>query len=123
MKRFPSVRKNSEFQRVYKHGKSLANAFLVMYVAENGLEYNRLGVSCSKKIGNSVVRHTMARKLREIFRLNKQASVTGSDIILVVRKRAAYATYQELEKAYLELCGRHHKKSELKRKVPESTES
>ena len=59
MKNFPSLRSNADFQRVYKNGKSYANKTLVMYVYVNNLDYNRIGISVSKKNGNSVVRHTL----------------------------------------------------------------
>ena len=55
MKRFPSVRKNREFQDIYKHGTSYANRLLVMYVMESGEDGNRIGISVSKKVGNSIV--------------------------------------------------------------------
>lgn len=109
MKRFPSIKKNTDFQKAYQAGKSFAARELVMYVRENELGYNRLGVSCSKKVGNSVVRHTLTRKCREIFRLNSNRLVTqGADIILVVRRGADSVTYNKLEGAFLYLCGRHH---------------
>ncbi len=114
MRKFPSIQKNSDFQKIYHDGRSYANRLLVMYVKRQDQEGNRLGVSCSKKIGNSVVRHTMVRKLREIFRLNNEKLNSGLDIIVVVRKNADAATYQELENAYLELCSRHHIISESK---------
>ena len=49
MKRFPSIKKNSDFQNIYRNGKSYANRLLVMYVMRNGEESNRLGISVSKK--------------------------------------------------------------------------
>ena len=107
MKRFPSIKSNVDFQRGYKRGRSFANTCFVMYVAENSLDYSRLGVSCSKKVGNSVVRHGISRKLREIFRLHKEIEL-GKDIILVVRQSAKDRSYFDFEKAYLELCSRHH---------------
>lgn len=107
MKRFPSVKKSADYQRAYQRGKSRANACLAVYVFLNGMEGNRLGISCSKKIGNSVVRHGLARKLREIFRRNKNLK-QGLDIIVVVRKASASADYRKIERAYLELCSRHH---------------
>ena len=60
-----SLKKNQDFQSVYRNGKSYANRLLVMYVLENNLDKNRLGISVSKKVGNSVVRHhvTSQRKL------------------------------------------------------------
>ena len=108
MKRFPSVKKNSDFQRAYQTGRSYASSALVMYVCENGWRHNRLGVSCSKKIGNSVVRHTFARKMREIFRLNYFRVKQGLDIIIVIRGKANYCTYQQIEQQYLNLLNRHH---------------
>lgn len=114
MRKFPSIKKNSEFQEIYHEARSYANRYLVMYVKKENREGKRLGISCSKKIGNSVVRHTMARKFREIFRLNQELLEDGLDIIVVVRKNAEKARYQELEKSYLELCGRHHIMKESK---------
>ena len=68
MKRFNSIKKNSEFQKVYKTGKSYANKLLVMYVkrVDDGKE-PRIGISVSKKVGNSVVRHHVTRLVRESY--------------------------------------------------------
>ena len=60
-KNYDSLKKNSDFQNVYVKGKSKANRYLVMYVAQNNLSINRLGISVSKKVGNSVVRHHLTR--------------------------------------------------------------
>ena len=69
MKFSESLKKNNDFQIVYKSGRSYANKYLVMYVKENGLDKNRLGISVSKKVGNSVVRHHLTRLIRESYRL------------------------------------------------------
>ena len=45
-----SLKKNKDFQEVYKTGKSFANRYLVMYVKENESQKNRLGISVSKKV-------------------------------------------------------------------------
>ena len=108
MKRFPSVRKNSEFQKIYKSGTSYANRLLVMYVAESGEDRNRIGISVSKKVGNSVVRHHITRLIREIFRLNDHRLKTGLNIIVVARVAAKTSEYKDLEGAYMHLCGLHH---------------
>lgn len=108
MKRFPSVKKNSEFQVTYRNGTSYANRLLVMYVMKTGEEENRIGISVSKKVGNSVVRHHITRLLREIFRLNNYRIKTGLNIILVARVAAGQSDYKHLEGAYLHLCGLHH---------------
>lgn len=108
MKRFPSVRKNSEFQYIYKNGTSYANRLLVMYVVKSGEEGNRIGISVSKKVGNSIVRHHITRLIREIFRLNNHRLKTGLNIIVVARVAAKNSDYRDLEGAYVHLCGLHH---------------
>ena len=90
MKRFPSIKKNSDFQNIYRNGKSYANRLLVMYVMRNGEESNQLGISVSKKVGNSVVRHHIARLMREIFRLNNEKIETGLNIIVVARFKGTW---------------------------------
>ena len=43
-----SLKKNQDFQKVYRKGTSQANRYLVMYVLKNGHMENRLGISVSK---------------------------------------------------------------------------
>ena len=114
MKRFSSIKKNRDFQKIYDTGKSYANRQLVMYVSENFSEDTRIGISVSKKVGNSVVRHHMTRLLREVFRLNKQNIRRGLDIIVVVRVAAKTSDYKQLEGAFLHLCGLHNIELESK---------
>ena len=97
MKRFPSIKKNSDFQKVYKTGKSYANRLLVMYVEKTGEPETRIGISVSKKVGNSVVRHHICRLVREIFRLNKHRIQTGLNIVVVARPAAKNSDYHQLE--------------------------
>ena len=79
-----------------------------MYVMESGEDGNRIGISVSKKVGNSIVRHHITRLLREIFRLNNSRIKTGLNIIVVARVAAKKSDYKDLEGAYLHLCGLHH---------------
>ena len=108
MKRFHSIKKNHEFQRVYRAGRSFANRLLVMYVADGDGEGTRIGISASKKVGNSVVRHRIARLVRESFRLNETKVRRGLDIVVVARAAAKEADFKKIESAYLHLCGLHN---------------
>lgn len=114
MKRFPSIKKNREFQSIYRGGTSHANRLLVMYVTENEQGVNRIGISVSKKVGNSVVRHHITRLIREIFRLNNDRIKAGVNIIVVARPAAKNSDSRHLESAYLHLCGLHNIKKESK---------
>ena len=107
MRRFPSIKKNEDFKLVYRQGRSYANRLLVMYVRKNGLEINRLGVSASKKIGNSIIRHRIVRLMREVFRLHATDMKTGYDIVVVARTADAAAGYDRAEEAFVHLAGRH----------------
>ena len=96
--------KNKDFQIVYKNGKSYANKYLVMYLLNNNKEESRLGISVSKKVGNSVVRHRVTRLIREAYRLNKEKFLNGYDIVVIARTSANGKTYQEIESALLHLA-------------------
>ena len=103
-----SLKKNCDFQYVYKNGKSYANRYLVMYVLENNTDGNRLGISVSKKVGNSVVRHRVTRLIRESYRLHENIFNSGLDIVVVARNNASSAGYAEVESALLHLGKLHH---------------
>ena len=107
MKYSESLKKNRDFQQVYKRGTSKANRYLVMYVLPNQHMMNRLGISVSKKVGNSVVRHRLTRLIRESYRLNEAEFENSLDIVVVARPQAKYRTYQEIESALMHLAGKH----------------
>ena len=108
MKFSESLKKNHQFQFVYKYGKSYANKYLVMYIKANGTDKNRIGISVSKKVGNSVVRHRVTRLIRESYRLHEAVFNSGLDIVIVARASAASVGYEEIEKALLHLGKLHH---------------
>lgn len=114
MKRFPSIKKNADFQIVYKRGTSYANRLLVMYVYRREGEETRIGISVSKKVGNSVVRHHVTRLIRESFRLNRARLGSGLDIVVVARAAAKDSDYKKMESAYRHLCGLHNIMKESK---------
>ena len=103
-----SLKKNKDFQVVYRKGKSYANKYLVMYVLENNMDINRVGISVSKKVGNSVVRHRMTRLIRESYRLQESTFQRGLDIVVVCRASAKDKSYREIESALLHLAKLHN---------------
>ena len=114
MKYSESLKKNSDFQQVYRHGTSYANRYLVMYVLENQYMKNRLGISVSKKVGNSVVRHRVTRLIRESYRLNELLFKKSLDIVVIARPSAKEKSYQEIESALLHLAKKHEIAGEKK---------
>ena len=103
-----SLKKNYMFQTVYNNGKSYANKYLVMYVLENNQNINRFGISVSKKVGNSVVRHRLTRLIRESYRLHENMFNSGLDIVVIARNSSAsIQKCEEMEKALLHLGKLH----------------
>ncbi len=104
MKFSESLKKNDDFRRVYRKGRSKANQNLVLYVYKNGMDENRLGISVSKKVGNSIVRHHMTRLIREVYRLHEDEFDIGLDLVVVVRNGDKRTKLSEVEPYFLELA-------------------
>ena len=122
MRNINSLKTYRDFGKVYNHRESYANRLLVMYVLPNQMSYSRIGISVSKKVGNSVVRHRMTRLIRESYRLNKEKIKTGYDIVIVARaakKQEHFVPdsqhlqdvrdlkYKDVESAFLHLLRKH----------------
>ena len=99
-----TLKKNSDFRRLYTKGKSAATQYLVVYCRKNRQDHNRTGYTVSTKLGHAVVRNRVRRRLREIVRLNAASMKPGYDLVLVARSRAVEAEYKTLERAYLTAC-------------------
>ncbi len=74
----------------------------------NNTETSRLGISVSKKVGNSVIRHRVKRLIKESYRLHEEMFNSGLDIVIIARVTAKNISYKEIESAVLHL-GRLHK--------------
>lgn len=105
MKSYESLKSN-DFKTVYEGGRSLADRRLVLYTIKNEgrTEKNGLGISVSKKIGNSVVRHRITRLVRESYRLNADRFNSGLDMVVIARRGAAGVGYREIEESLLNLA-------------------
>jgi ribonuclease P protein component len=78
-----------------------------MYVMKNETEKNRIGISVSKKVGNSVVRHRITRLVRESYRLNEDMFNSGLDIVVIARAGARGKNYSEISSAFMHLAKIH----------------
>lgn len=107
MKFTHSLKKNADFRKVYRKGRSKADHFLVLYVLPNDTDINRLGISVSKKVGNSVVRHHLTRLVRESYRLHEDSYRKGYDFVVVLRISSKDAGFHQIEDSLLTLMKYH----------------
>lgn len=99
-----TLKKNSDFRRLYSKGKSAVTPYLVVYCRRNRSDVNRLGYTVSTKLGHAVVRNRVRRRLREIYRLNAPNLKSGYDIIIVARTKCVGAKYSAIEAAFMKAC-------------------
>ncbi|UDB49737.1 ribonuclease P protein component [Bacillus safensis] len=100
MKKRNRLKKNEEFQKVFKKGQSMANRQFVIYQLDqpNQVEL-RLGLSVSKKIGNAVIRNRIKRLIRQVFLEEGHKLKQEKDYIVIARKPASELTFEETKKS------------------------
>ena len=106
MKFTDTLKKNYEFQRLYSKGKSAVTPHLVVYVRKTRKNQNRIGITVSTKLGKAVIRNRVRRRIREIYRLNEEAFIPGTEIVIVARVKAVRASYRQLEQSFMSACGK-----------------
>jgi ribonuclease P protein component len=111
------LRRGADFRRVYERRRSVSNEWLIVYACENGLDYLRLGLSVSRKVGNAVRRNRLRRLYREGFRLSRHQMPSGMDLVLIPR-RPEPPTLEELTDALPRLVRQAARK--LGREAPPS---
>jgi len=98
MKKLYVLVKNRDFQKVYKRGKYAASAFLVVYALNSNTETTKIGITTSKKVGNSVKRNRMRRLIKENIRELYDKLNKGFNIVIVARKSEEYANKEIIGK-------------------------
>ena len=87
MKREDVLRKQSDFDRLRKKGRSFPGKNIILVCLKNEFEFNRKAFLASKKVGNSVARHRAARLMKESLRQIEKEQVIpqGYDLLFIAR--------------------------------------
>ena len=99
MKKPDVLRKQEDFTKLYKKGKSAGSRHLVLLYRQNGLSYNRKAFLASKKVGNSVCRNRARRLMREAFRKTETELPTGYDFLLIARHSILECKCDQVERS------------------------
>jgi ribonuclease P protein component len=102
MKKTFRIRKNAEFQEIFKKGNSVANRQFVVYSFKRADQENfKFGLSVSKKVGNSVTRNQIKRYLRQsLLELSDQIH-KDVEFIIIARKPAATMNFAEIKSSMI----------------------
>ena len=106
MKNISSLKNTSEFREVYVNGKSLANRLLIVYVLKKEGPF-RIGISVSKKVGNSVIRHRVTRLIRESYISVKESLPDGIWMVVVARPACRDKKEEDIESAFVHMIKCH----------------
>ena len=98
-----SIKENRDFSRLYRIGKFYSSDCLILYLKNNKLGFNRLGVTVSKKVGKAVVRNRVRRRIKESYREIEGRILNSYDIIVVARAKAAECDYNKIRSALIYL--------------------
>ena len=107
MKKPEVLRKQEDFTRLYKKGRSSGSRILVLLTRKNGLSYNRKAFLASKKVGNSVCRNRARRLMKEAFRQTEAELPVGYDFLLIARHDILDCKCQQVETALRAACKKH----------------
>lgn len=86
MKFTVKLNSNKDFTSLYKKGRFVAGANCVIYFRKNGKNFNRVGISTSKKIGNAVKRSRARRVIRQAYRETEALFPVGYDLVFTARQ-------------------------------------
>ena len=100
------LRKKSDFDAIYRAGRSVPDRYVVLFLRKNDLPYSRTAFLASKKVGNSVQRNRAKRLMRESYSLNEDKFSAGYDIIFIARNTINGRKLRDVEKSMMNAAAR-----------------
>ncbi len=103
------LKKNKEFGYIFKKGDNQFCKNLAVFFVKTKYFPSKIGFSISAKIGNSVIRHLVKRRLSEIVKSLLPRIDQGYNYIFMARKGIEQLEYKELQKNVeyvLDKCGK-----------------
>lgn len=97
MRTYGKLKRNNDFTKLYRSGRSVKCRSAVILVRKNRIGKTRIGFSVSKKIGNAVHRNRCRRRLKEAVFTYNDRILGGYDIVFI-------AKHSDSELPFVDLC-------------------
>lgn len=94
------------FAEVYERGMRFPGRTMVLWWHPRAAAGLRLGVVAGRKVGGAVQRSRARRRLREVFRRNRNVLVGDGDVVLVARSAVVNAPWDEVVRDFMSLTER-----------------
>lgn len=94
MKAINRIKKSEDFAFAVKKGTAKRNGSFATHIIKNDLNFVRIGVSVSSKLGNAVIRNRIKRQMRAMCYEVINFSLSY-DIVIVAKNDFLNHTYQE----------------------------
>jgi ribonuclease P protein component len=95
------LRKRKDFLHIYRNGTRYRGKNFILVYLSNNLRFSRIAVVASKKVGNALVRNKAKRRLRTLYRMNKNYLKESYDLVFITNARIRQATWKEIQKDFL----------------------
>lgn len=98
MDRLVTLKRNKEFNYVYKRGKAVARPDFTLVYAKSRYGGLRTGFSVSRKVGNSVMRNKARRRMKEALRILLPEVKGNFSVIFVAKPQITDVVFADLVK-------------------------
>lgn len=103
MKHTQTINQPYLFRRLYRKGTCKTTPYIAVYSKKNNMKINRMGITATRKIGNSVMRNRARRVIKEAYRLLEEDLPRGYDYVIVARKKSVYAKMQDIQTSLISI--------------------
>ena len=105
--RFPRrqrICRKRDFEQAFAEGRRRSGRDMLVVIRPNATDESRLGLAVGRKVGNAIVRNRLKRRLREIFRRNRDRLPESVDLVVVLRPSAAELSFDDLRDRFIGLA-------------------
>lgn len=97
------LKRNSQFTYIYKHGLRKHSKYLTLNYIRTKFSPFKIGFTVSKKVGNSVVRNRVKRRLRESVRAEINRIDDQYNYVFVAREGIDQLNFNEIKKLVVDI--------------------